>query len=85
LEMCRFAPKRMAAQALDMPGSLHSITGMGRESQWDFKPGNRHMDHDIRSRQCHPGERRGPKKRNEILIAAFAAMTNECHEFRNDR
>lgn len=43
LEMCRFAPKRMAAQALNVPGSLHSITGMGRESQWDFKPGNRHM------------------------------------------
>jgi predicted TIM-barrel fold metal-dependent hydrolase len=38
-----YDPFWSAAQALNMPVSLHSITGMGRESQWDFKPGNRHM------------------------------------------
>jgi hypothetical protein len=37
----RYDPFWAAAQALRMPISLHSITGMGRESQWDF--GDRYM------------------------------------------
>src|SRR5438132_13629705 len=31
-----YDPFWAAAQAMRMPVSLHSITGMGRESQWDF-------------------------------------------------
>jgi predicted TIM-barrel fold metal-dependent hydrolase len=38
-----YDPFWATAQELRMPLSLHAITGMGRESQWDFSPQQRYM------------------------------------------
>jgi predicted TIM-barrel fold metal-dependent hydrolase len=38
-----YDPFWATAQELQMPISLHAITGMGRESQWDFGPKERYM------------------------------------------
>jgi predicted TIM-barrel fold metal-dependent hydrolase len=38
-----YDPFWAAAQELQMPISLHAITGMGRESQWDFSTTERYM------------------------------------------